>query len=164
MFTLARRSPFEWMDQVERQMNSMFGRFFEPNGSSEAAWTPACEVYSRDGKIVVRCDVAGVDPGDVHVAVRGRTLTISGERKAAEEIPGEDYWYRGIAYGSFERTVTLPEEVRGAPVPGAGRDHPTRERTTGLDLSESARPGARCPDAWGAAPSRIGGFSELGRR
>jgi HSP20 family protein len=111
MFALARRSPFEWMDQVERQMNSMFGRFFEPNGSSEAAWTPACEVYSRDGKIVVRCDVPGVDPGDVHVAVRGRTLTISGERKATEEIPGEAYWYRGIAYGSFERTVTLPEEV-----------------------------------------------------
>jgi len=108
MFTFARRSPFEWMNQ----MDAIFGRSFEPDGSSSgAAWTPACEVYARDGKAVVRCDVPGVDPGDIHIAVRGRTLTISGERKAAEEVPGEDYWCREIAYGSFERTVTLPEEV-----------------------------------------------------
>ena len=107
MFTFARRSPFEWMNQ----MDAIFGRSFEPDGSSGAAWTPACEVSARDGKAVVRCDVPGVDPGDIHVAVRGRMLTISGERKAVEEIPGEDYWCREIAYGSFERTVTLPDEV-----------------------------------------------------
>src|SRR2546428_4377435 len=111
MFTLARRSPFQWMEQVERRMDDMFGRFFEQDGSSEAAWTPACEVYARDGKVAIRCDVPGVDPGDIHVAVRGRTLTISGERKATEEIPGDDYWCREIAYGRFERAVTLPEEI-----------------------------------------------------
>ena len=107
MFSFARRSPFEWMNH----MDAIFGRALEPDGSSGVAWTPACEVYARDGKAVVRCDVPGVDPGDIHVAVRGRMLTISGERKAVEEIPGEDYWCREIAYGSFERTVTLPDEV-----------------------------------------------------
>ncbi|PYN28096.1 MAG: Hsp20/alpha crystallin family protein [Candidatus Rokuibacteriota bacterium] len=107
MFTFARRSPFEWMNQ----MDAIFGRALEPDGSSRVAWTPACEVYARDGKTVVRCDVPGVDPGDIHVGVRGRMLTISGERKAVEEIPGDDYWCREIAYGSFERTVTLPDEV-----------------------------------------------------
>jgi HSP20 family protein len=111
MFALARRFPFEWMDQMERRMDAIFGRFFEPDGSSGAAWTPACEIYARDGKVVVRCDVPGVDPGDTHIALRGRTLTISGERKATEEIRGEEYWCREIAYGRFERTVTLPEEV-----------------------------------------------------
>ena len=111
MFALARRSPFEWMDQMERRMDGLFGRFLELNGSPGAAWTPACEMYTRDGKVVVRCDVPGVDPGDIHLAVRGRTLTISGERKATEEVPGEDYWCREMAYGSFEHTVTLPEEI-----------------------------------------------------
>jgi len=111
MFTLARRSPVQWMEQMERRMDDMFGRFFEQDGSSEAAWRPACEVYARDGKVAIRCDVPGVDPGDIHVAVRGRTLTLSGERKATEEIPGEDYWCREIAYGRFERAVTLPEEI-----------------------------------------------------
>ena len=111
MFTLARRSPFQWMEYMEKRMDDMFGRFFEQDGSSGAAWTPACEVYARDGKVAIRCDVPGVDPGDIHVAVRGRTLTLSGERKATEEIPGEDYWCREIAYGRFERTVTLPEEI-----------------------------------------------------
>src|SRR3989442_8280128 len=111
MLALARRSPFEWMDQMERRMDAIFGRFFEPDGSSGVAWRPACEAYARDGKLVVRCDVPGVDPAGIRVAVRGRTLTISGERKATEEIAGDDYWCREIAYGSFERTLTLPEEV-----------------------------------------------------
>lgn len=103
-------------------MDASLGRLLEPDGSSSAAWAPACDVYARDGKVVVRCDVPGVDPGDVHVSVRGRTLTISGERKAAEEIPGDDYWYRGIAYGSFERTLTLPEEVDAEAVKAAYRN------------------------------------------
>ena len=91
-------------------------------GSAEVAWTPAYEVYVRDGKVVVRCDVPGVDPGDVHVAVKGRTLTISGERKPAEEIPADDYWFRGIAYGSFESVITLPEEVDAKAVKATYRD------------------------------------------
>src|SRR5260370_41495456 len=76
MFTLARRSPFEWMDQVERQMNSMFGRFFEPNGSAEAGWTPACEGYSRDGKIVARWGVAGGGVGGGPRASVGATSVV----------------------------------------------------------------------------------------
>src|SRR2546425_7629115 len=111
MFTLARRSPVQWMEQMERRMDDMFGRFFEQDGSSEAAWRPACEVYARDGKVAIRCDVPGVDPGDIHVAVRGRTLTISGERKGTEEIPGDDYWCREIAYGRFVPGVTLPQGI-----------------------------------------------------
>jgi len=99
------------MEQMERRMDDMLGRFFEQNGSSEGAWAPACEVYVRDGKVAVTCDVPGVDPGDIHVAVKGRTLTISGERKGMEEIPREDYWCREIAYGRFARAVTLPDEI-----------------------------------------------------
>ena len=111
MFALARRSPFEWMEQMDRHMDALLGRSVEPNGSTGSAWTPDCDVYARDGKVVVRCDVPGVDPGDVHVVVRGRTLTISGERRATEQIPDEDYCCREIPHGSFERAVTLPADV-----------------------------------------------------
>src|SRR3989441_5489756 len=124
MFTFARRSPLEWMNQ----MDAIFGRALEPDGSSGVAWTPACEVFARDGKAVVGCDVPGVDPGDIHVAVRGRMLTISGERKAVEEIPGEDYWCREIAYGSFERTVTLPDEVDAKAVKATYRNGSSTSR------------------------------------
>jgi HSP20 family protein len=111
MFTLVRRSPFEWMEQMERRVDGMLGRFFEQNGARGTTWTPASEAYVRNGNLVVRCDLPGVDPGDVHVEVTGRTLVISGERKPAEQIPDEDYWWRGIPYGSFECTVALPENI-----------------------------------------------------
>jgi hypothetical protein len=40
MFALARRSPFEWMEQMERRMDALFGRFVEPNVSTGSAWNP----------------------------------------------------------------------------------------------------------------------------
>ena len=111
MFTVARRAPFDWMEQMERRLDSVLRRTFEQDGSRGTTWTPTYDAYVRDGNLVVRCDVPGVDPGDIHVAVTGRTLVISGERKPAEEIPAEDYWCRGIAYGSFECAVALPEDI-----------------------------------------------------
>jgi len=111
MFTVAQRAPFDWMEQMERRLDSVLRRFFEQDGSRGTTWTPAYDAYVRDGNLVVRCDVPGVDPGDIHVAVTGRTLVISGDRKPAEQIPAEDYWCRGIAYGSFECAVALPEDI-----------------------------------------------------
>jgi len=111
MFTVAQRAPFDWMEQMERRLDSVLRRFFEQDGSRGTTWTPAYDAYVRDGNLVVRCDVPGVDPGDIHVAVTGRTLVISGDRKPAEQIPAEDYWCRGIAYGSFECAVVLPEDI-----------------------------------------------------
>lgn len=118
MFALAQRSPFELMEQMQKSMDQWFGRFVEDGGApmtdAITAWTPACEAHVQDGKLVVRCDVPGVDPSDIHVAVTGRTLRISGERKAP--APSEDQWMRGITYGSFQRSFRLPEGIDPAAV------------------------------------------------
>jgi HSP20 family molecular chaperone IbpA len=91
MFVLSLRSPFALMEQMEKRVEDLFDRFSEDGINPTTAWAPTHEVYARDGKLVIRCDVPGVDPADIRVAVSGRTLTISGERKAAEQIPGDDY-------------------------------------------------------------------------
>ena len=72
-------------------------------------WAPAMEVTGRDGKLTIRFDVPGIEPPDIHVSITGRTMTISGERKAP--APSDDEWIRGITYGSFARTITLPEAI-----------------------------------------------------
>lgn len=58
-------------------------------------------------EVAVCSRLRGVEPGDARVTARGRTLPISGERKASEQISDEDYWLRGIAYG---RTVPIRVE------------------------------------------------------
>jgi HSP20 family protein len=53
----------------------------------------------------------GVDPKDVDLQVQGNTLTISGERSTTHETKEADYLRREITYGSFQRSILLPEGV-----------------------------------------------------
>ena len=53
----------------------------------------------------------GVDPKDVDIQVHGNTLTISGERTNQRETREADFLQREITYGSFTRSVVLPEGV-----------------------------------------------------
>jgi HSP20 family protein len=53
----------------------------------------------------------GVDPKDVNLQVQGNTLTITGERSSSRETKEADYLRREITYGSFERSILLPEGV-----------------------------------------------------
>src|SRR6202008_4991050 len=59
------------------------------------------------------CDVElpGVDPKDVEIHVQGNTLTISGERTSTRETNEADYMQKEISYGSFTRSLVLPEGV-----------------------------------------------------
>ncbi|HXH82573.1 MAG TPA: Hsp20/alpha crystallin family protein [Candidatus Tectomicrobia bacterium] len=114
MLALAPGSPFELMEQVESEMDGWFGGLsagapvFAPLMST-AVWTPATTAYTHGGKFVVRCEVPGVEPSDLHVRVVNGTLIIAGERKAS--TPSDDTWVRGASYGSFERRYTLPEGI-----------------------------------------------------
>jgi HSP20 family protein len=46
---------------------------------------------NRDGRLVVKADVPGLDPKDVEVSVLGNVLTIKGERKSESEVKKADY-------------------------------------------------------------------------
>jgi HSP20 family protein len=68
---------------------------------------PRVETYRKDNEYVLRFDLPGVNPNDVHVQAEGNLLSISGARKTEEK--GQDY--RETSYGKFERTVTLPQGI-----------------------------------------------------
>ncbi len=73
------------------------------------AFTPAVESYVKDGDLVVRADVPGLDLKDIAVTVLGNVLSIKGERKSEHEVKKEDYLHREVSYGAFERRMSLPE-------------------------------------------------------
>lgn len=105
-----RRTPFQELVGLQRDLMSLFHRSFDgPTAEATGFWTPT-EAYFKDGHLVVRMELAGVEPKSVDVSVADRTLTIKGERKAPE-IPLDDRIFGEIAYGKFERTVMLPEGV-----------------------------------------------------
>jgi HSP20 family protein len=73
---------------------------------------PAIESCVEDGKFIVRADLPGIDPKNVEIKVVGDVLTIRGSREEKRETKKADFFRREIRYGSFERSISLPEGIK----------------------------------------------------
>jgi HSP20 family protein len=62
--------------------------------------------------LVVRADLPGVDPKNVEITVSGDQLTIRGKRERVHEEKEHNLIHREVSYGSFERSLRLPEGVK----------------------------------------------------
>jgi HSP20 family protein len=111
---LVRRTPFEELFRLQRDLMNLVQRVFGER-SEAVAFAPNCEAFYRDGHLVVRAELAGVDPASVDVRLTGSTLTIAGERRGPE-VPADDRIFGEIAYGRFERTLELPEGLNAEQV------------------------------------------------
>ena len=107
-------SPF---NELNRIRNEVYRIFEDPFGFASSAstlfegWTPAVDIYEEKDNITVRAELPGMKKEDIEVTVVGDSLTISGERKHAEEKK-EGETYRSERYlGRFQRSITLPSEV-----------------------------------------------------
>jgi HSP20 family protein len=71
----------------------------------------AVDVYQTPDAIVVKALIAGVQPGAVDISLTREMVTISGTRHDEREVEEDNYYQRELYWGSFSRTVLLPEEV-----------------------------------------------------
>lgn len=102
--------PFRELERMARRWGSPFPRLFEDfEDNYDEAFTPAVESYVKNGNLVVRADVPGLELKDIEVSVLGNILSIKGERKSEKEVKKEDYLRREVSYGAFERRMSLPE-------------------------------------------------------
>ena len=104
---LMKWNPSRELSSWHRDIDDLFGRFFDRPETSLSGWVPRIETYRKDNEYVVRLDLPGVDPKDVQVHAEGNVLTISGERRTEEK--GQDY--QETSYGQFQRSLTLPQGV-----------------------------------------------------
>ncbi|QQG37783.1 MAG: Hsp20/alpha crystallin family protein [Candidatus Kaiserbacteria bacterium] len=77
----------------------------------EPAGELAVDVYQTPDAIVVKALVAGVHPATIDISLSREMLTISGSRSDEREVDEEHYFQRELYWGSFSRTILLPEEV-----------------------------------------------------
>lgn len=71
----------------------------------------AVDVYQTNDAIVVKALIAGVQPSTIDIALTREMLTISGSRTDDKEVEEDGYYQRELYWGSFTRTILLPEEV-----------------------------------------------------
>ncbi len=83
------------------------------NTANRAVWQPPTDVYETEEEIVVRVELAGVDPSQVSIQLTERVLTVSGVRQDKQLKVG--YHRMEISHGPFETRAVLPRrsDVRG---------------------------------------------------
>jgi HSP20 family protein len=110
---LVRWDPIRELDSLQGDMNRLFDRFFDRpgNGGASRRWIPAMDLVEKGDRLELRADLPGMSEDDVDIEIKDGVLTISGERKAEEEETREGYRRVERAFGSFIRSVTLPETV-----------------------------------------------------
>jgi HSP20 family protein len=81
------------------------------------------EEFEEEGQHVVRADLPGVDPDkDIEVTVSGQTLSISAERRQEEKTEEGGYVRSEVRYGTFRRSVPLPQGVSQSDVRATYKD------------------------------------------
>jgi len=112
---LVRWEPVRELTSLQSEMNRLFNSFFDaptsPGNGGARRWVPAMDLVEADDHFVLKADLPGLAEGDVAIEVEGDVLTVSGERKAEHEQRGEGFHRIERAFGSFRRSLTLPEGV-----------------------------------------------------
>jgi HSP20 family protein len=112
-----REEPFGFL----RRFASEFDRMFEQPSTiafgprwevlEPRAWAPKLELFEKDNGLVARFEVPGMKKDNVHVEIREGHLVVFGERTHEKEENKEGFYRTEREYGSFYRTVPLPEGV-----------------------------------------------------
>jgi HSP20 family protein len=115
---LIRWEPARELGTIQNEMNRLFNTFFDTpttagagNGAAPRRWIPPMDLVETEGQFVLKADLPGLADGDVNVELEDNVLTISGERKADHEERKDGCYRIERSFGSFRRTLTLPEGV-----------------------------------------------------
>lgn len=107
--------PWNPMNELERLRQDM-SRFFDwgPawNRGQVSSWQPSLDIYQTDTEVVATVEIPGVNPEDVDVTVTKNMLSVKGHLKQSEEVKEEGYFRSERRFGSFQRVVPLPAEVK----------------------------------------------------
>jgi HSP20 family protein len=115
MSNLSRWEPAREMMTLREAMDRLFDDAFTRPLSVRDGWsmaTPAIDMYQTDNEVVVKASIPGLKAEEVQINVTGDMLTIKGEVKQEEERKDRAWHIREHHFGSFERSIVLPTDVK----------------------------------------------------
>ena len=113
---IVRWEPLRELSSLQNEMNRLFNTAFDSpatpgNGGAMRRWVPAMDLLETADHFVLRADLPGMTQEDVNIELEDSTLTVSGERKSEHEERQEGFYRVERAFGSFSRSLTLPQGV-----------------------------------------------------
>ena len=104
-------------DLFRKDISRVFDDFFAitPSTLFETDWVPTVDVEEDDKAVHVKAEIPGIEEKDLNVTLEDNILTISGEKneEKKEENKKKNYIFSERKFGSFSRSITLPDGVKG---------------------------------------------------
>lgn len=72
---------------------------------------PSIDVVDDKDRIKIEAEMPGMGPEDITLSINHDSLIIKGEKTTSHKDKNKDYIKREIHYGSYLRTIPLPESV-----------------------------------------------------
>src|SRR5881275_2893375 len=99
-------------EPLAADFDRLFNTLFDRNQVAQR-WTPAMDLVEHDDHFLLRADLPGLTEADVNIELNDGSLLISGERKAEHEQKERGFYRLKRQFGSFSRTLTLPDGIDG---------------------------------------------------
>jgi len=115
---ITRWEPFGNLERLRDEMDRLFEdfppmRWMRGRGPRWAGVrTPAVDLKENEGEFVLKADLPGVKKENLSVEVTPEAITLKGETGEEKEQKKEGYYCCERSWGSFERTIPLPAEVK----------------------------------------------------
>lgn len=112
--SMIRWQPASELVSLRRAMDKLFEDSFVSPVRLFEDTTPGAPVdmYETENEVVVKIPMPGVKTEDVDITITGDTLSIKGETKKEKEAKDKNYIRKECSYGSFSRTVVLPDGLQ----------------------------------------------------
>ena len=114
---LVKWNPYRSWSLINRELENLFEDFAFPRPrragreGGDDVWYPAMDMKENQNNYMLRAELPGVSKENINVSVAEDVLTISGEKKAEEDVK-EGGWHRSErVYGNFTRSFRMPGPV-----------------------------------------------------
>ncbi len=111
MATLVRWEPFREVAAMHNELSRFMNGLLEGNGRQTQSWVPALDVWETENEVVYAFDLPGIPEDKISVEYDDGALTVSGERERTHKTEGDHFYRYERRFGSFSRTVGLPQGV-----------------------------------------------------
>jgi HSP20 family protein len=111
MATLVRWAPFSELASLQNEMSRFMNGLVEGNGRQTQSWIPTADVWETEHELVYAFDLPGIPEEQISVELDDGALTITAERERAAEVEDGRYYRFERRFGTFTRTIGLPQGV-----------------------------------------------------
>jgi HSP20 family protein len=115
MATVVRWEPFRELAALQNDMGRLMSTFLgqgQVNGENgERSWMPAVDVWETGNELVYAFDIPGISEDEISIEYDDGALTVNGKRERTEQSEGDRFYRYERRFGSFSRTVGLPQGV-----------------------------------------------------